>query len=424
MVVLFKTPVPIIDQKVGMRCYSTSVGGVGGVIKQQIDDFRVCEIIDRSVFNDLACAQDEMHKYPLYVLQKSNIDSNHAISQIKKRFGIPLKVIGLKDAKAITQQYATTEKLKNIPRELRTNQLLLTLKGFTRRPLAKTSLVGNEFTIIINGNKKSDTATFESQIRNIANFYGLQRFGSERSVTHLVGKEILRRNFKKAIELLLCYTSEYDSKMSREIREKCRDPHNYSRVLKQLPRGMDIEYNVISALVNGKDPISALRTIPINTRRLFVQAYQAYVFNLCLSTALINGENMLNGKKGDLCFEIGGPLVFGKIRKFNPISDSEYDVIPAVRLAGYSFQTGEGRFETITKNTMKDESITAGDFYIKEMQELSSQGGFRQAPLLCSDFSIVDKNVLSLSFKLPKGSYATTLLREFMKPVDPISSGF
>ena len=73
---------------------------------------------------------------------------------------------------------------------------------------------------------------------------------------------------------------------------------------------------------------------------------------------------------------------------------------------------------------MQDEGVMARDFYIKEMQELSSQGGFRQAPLCCSDFSVIDNSVLTLSFKLPKGSYATTLLREVMKPLDPIGSGF
>jgi tRNA pseudouridine13 synthase len=407
-----------------MNCYSTSFSGVGGFIKQQPDQFRVSEILDPSVFNDLSASQDELHRYPLYILEKSNIDSNHAISQIKQRFGIALKVIGLKDAKAKTKQYATAERLKNTPRVIRTDQVLLTLTGFTRKPLLKASLLGNEFTIIINGNQQSDISAFEPEIIDIPNFYGLQRFGSERSVTHLVGKEILRRDFKKAVELLLCHTSEYDSKMSREIREKCLDPHNYSWLLKQLPRGMDIEYQVMSMIAKGKDVISALRAIPINIRRLFVQAYQAYIFNLCLSRALLNGEKLLKGKKGDLCFETGGPFIFGKIRKFNPISDSESDTVPAVTLAGYSFQAGKGRFEKITRDIMQDECVTARDFHIKEMQELSSQGGFRQAPLQCSDFSVVDNTTLTLSFKLPKGSYATTVLRELMKPVDPISSGF
>jgi len=421
---MIKFPVPVIDQKVGMNCYSTGFKGIGGMIKQKANEFLVSEIIDLAVFDDLSSVRDELHRYPLYILEKSNIDSNHAISQIKRRFVIPLKVIGLKDAKANTKQYATTEQLKNIPTEIRTKQLFLTLKGFSRKPLGKASLLGNEFIITINHNRQLDVSTFGPEVKNIANFYGLQRFGSERAVTHLVGKEILRRNFKNAVELLLCYTSEYDSKMSREIREKSRDPHNYPQLLKQRPRGLDIEYQLMSAIVQGKDVIYALRTIPINLRRLFVQAYQAYIFNLCLSKAILSGENLVKGKDGDLCFEIEGPLIFGKIRKFNSISDLESNAVPAIRLSGYSFQAGKGRFELITKDTMQDEGVTARDFYIKEMQELSSEGGFRQAPLCCSDFSVIDNSVLTLSFKLPKGSYATTLLREVMKPLDPIGSGF
>jgi tRNA pseudouridine13 synthase len=67
--------------------------------------------------------------------------------------------------------------------------------------------------------------------------------------------------------------------------------------------------------------------------------------------------------------------------------------------------------------------VDAKDFYIKEMQELSHQGGFRQAPLSCTDFCY-KRDPLKVSFKLPKGSYATTLLREIIKPDDPIKSGF
>ena len=407
-----------------MKCYCTSFSGVGGSIKRKANQFKVSEIIDGSVFGELVPIQDKLHRYPLYILEKSNIDSNHAVSQIKKKFGIELKVIGLKDAKANTKQYATTEQIKNIQREIRTDRLYLSLCGFTQKPLRKASLLGNEFTIIIKDTVPLDVSNFEQEIKNIANFYGLQRFGSERSVTHLVGKEILKRKFRNAVELLLCYTSEYDSKMSMEIREKCRDPHNYPWLLKHLPRGMDIEYQLMLAIVKGKDAIYALRSIPINVRRLFVQAYQAYIFNLCLSKAVMNEENLIRVKYGDLCFETEGPLIFGKIRKFDPVCGSDSNTVPAIRLAGYSFQGGKGRFEMITQDTMKDECITARDFYIKEMEELSSQGGFRQAPLWCMDFSFVNETALTLSFKLPKGSYATTLLRELMKPVDPISSGF
>ena len=415
--------VPKIDQLAGIECYCSDFNGIGGNIRQNNEAFRVSEIINESLINGLSSIQDEQHKYPLYILHKKNIDSNHALIEIEKELGIKIKVIGIKDAKAVTKQYATSEQIKKIPRQARTTHTILTLKGFTENPLGKSSLYMNEFTITINNPKFSDVSPFVTQIEKVANFYGLQRFGSERLVTHLVGKEIIKRDFKKAAELILCYTTQYDSAISREIRKKSQDPKNYLQILRQLPKGMDIEYQVMSKLADGKGPIAALRAIPIRIRRLFVHAYQAYLFNKCLSIAILNGEKILEGKEGDLCFEMEGPSVFGKIRKFNPNIDFDSNkIVPAVRLAGYTFQPGNGRFEIITKEIMKTEGVAPKDFYIKEMQELSAQGAFRQAPLCCRDFSYTGS--LILSFKLPKGSYATTLLREVMKPKDPVRAGF
>ena len=414
--------VPKIDYLAGMRCYCTDFDGIGGFIKQNNTSFRVSEIIDDSFLTDLSPVQNDTHKFPLYILDKRNIDSNHALFEIKKKIGIKLKILGIKDSKATTKQYAGSEQTKNIRREAKTEHTLLLLKGFSKTPLRKSYLYGNEFTITINNVKSSDISDFVPQIRDIANFYGLQRFGSKRLITHLVGREIIKHNFKKAIELLLSYTTEYDSPKTREIRDKSRDPKNYPQILKQLPKGMDIEYQIISALMNGKGYVGALRSIPIVIRRLFVQAYQAYLFNNCLSVAILNGENISACKEGDLCFEMKGQLIFGKVRKYNSNVDLASDIAPAIRLIGYTFQPNKGRFEVITRKIMQEECITEKDFYIKEMQELSAQGGFRQAPLWCKDFSHTDSVVLR--FKLPKGSYATTLLRELMKPQDPIRSGF
>jgi len=330
--------------------------------------------------------------------------------------------MGIKDAKATTKQYAGMEKVtKNPPVEMKSRHTHLILKGFTKRPLGKEFLSGNEFEITIHGAKPADLSGFVPEIDSIGNFYGLQRFGSERLVTHLVGREIVKRNFGRAVDLLLSYTTEYDTPMSKEIRSKCADPNNYRQVLKMLPRGMDIERQVVAALAAGKDAIAALRAVPINIRRLFVQAYQAFIFNRCLSAAILHGENLLEPKPGDLCFEMEGPATFGRIIKFDPATKAK--MVPALRMAGYTFQPGSGRFENITKTILQEEDVLAKDFNIKEMQELSHQGGFRQAPLWCMGFSY-KQDPLMVSFRLPKGSYATTLLRELVKPEDPIRSGF
>jgi tRNA pseudouridine13 synthase len=412
--------VPQIDSLAGIDCYCTSFAGTGGSIKQRSEGFIVSELVDESL--DISLSYAESHRYPLYVLEKRDIDSNHALFEIERELHMRFRVMGIKDAKAVTTQYAGMERvMRNPPAELKSRHTRLTLKGFTKHPLEKRFLAGNKFEIRIYNVHSSDLFSFVPQISKVGNFYGLQRFGSERLVTHLVGREIVKRNFIQAVELLLSYTTEFDTQMSREIRNRCADPSNYRQVLNMLPRGMDIERQVLSALVAGRDAIAALRAIPIMIRRLFVQAYQAYIFNICLSRAITRGEDLLQPQAGDLCFEMEGPATFGRIIKYN--TNSKTKLVPAIRMAGYTFQPGKGRFENITRAILQEEEVAAKDFYIKEMQELSHQGGFRQAPLWCTGFWY-KQDPLMVSFKLPKGSYATTLLREIIKPDDPIRSGF
>ena len=414
------TSIPQIDSQAGLECYCTSFTGTGGSIKQRSEGFKVSEIVDETL--DISLSYNESYRYPLYVLEKQDVDSNHALFEIERELHMKLRVMGIKDAKAVTMQYAGIEQvMRNPPTELKSRHTRLTLKGFTKRPLEKRFLAGNKFEIKIYNVRSSDLSSFVPQIIKVGNFYGLQRFGSERLVTHLVGREIVKRNFTQAVELLLSYSTEFDTQTSREIRNRCADPRNYQQVLKMLPRGMDIERQVLSALVAGSNAISALRAIPIMIRRLFVQAYQAYIFNRCLSKAIFRGEDLLRPQTGDLCFEMEGPGTFGRIIKYNP--NSKTKLVPAIRMAGYTFQPGKGRFENITRAILEEEEVAPKDFYIKEMQELSHQGGFRQAQLWCTDFWY-ERDPLMVSFKLPKGSYATTLLREIMKPEDPISSGF
>lgn len=415
--------VPEIDFQAGMECYCTNFAGINGTIKENNEEFQVSEIIDYTFLKPpyFSSVQNNEHKFPLYLLEKHNIDSNHAVIEIKKQSGLKLKIMGIKDAKAETSQYASCEQTKNLPKYIITNKTKLTLLGFLRTPLSKSVLIGNSFQIKI---KTSDNNIhpFLLELNKIANFYGLQRFGSERMVTHLVGKALLDRNYNKAIEYLLSYTSKYDSKFSKEIRERSRDPKNYHKLIQILPKGMDLERLILHTLVKGKDSVAVIRSIPINIRRLFVQAYQSYIFNKCLSNALLSNEDIQKCKDGDLCFEIEKPLVFGRIRKFREGVDSNNDVAPAIRLVGYNYQPGKNRFDHITKRILADENISPTAFYLKDLQELSLQMGFRQTSLFCSEFSYFGR--LELLFKLPKGSYATTLLRELIKPLDPIKAGF
>jgi tRNA pseudouridine13 synthase len=415
--------VPSIDQLAGIKHYCTAFSGIGGKIKRNPEDFLVREILNERYLESLSKNLNSTHRFPIYILKKHNIDSNHAVIEIRDQHRLELRVLGIKDAKANTVQFATTiHKARSIPPRIKTYHTEICLIGYGSTLLSKSDLWGNQFSILIAETKHTDLTDFLPEIPKIANFYGLQRFGSGRMVTHYVGREILKGNFRRASELLLTETTKYDTAYSREIREQLSDPNNYKKLISVLPKGMDIEREIVRSLLSKRDYIRALRAIPIGIRRLYVQAYQAYIFNLCISESLSGGEDITKCKDGDLCFEIEGKDVLGKIRKLSPSSDASSTVLPAIRLVGYSFQAGKGRFESTSHKILREEGLVPKNFHIKDMQELSAKGGFRQSVLWCKGFS--HSGSLFISFKLPKGSYATTLLREIMKPGSPIEAGF
>jgi tRNA pseudouridine13 synthase len=61
---------------------------------------------------------------------------------------------------------------------------------------------------------------------------------------------------------------------------------------------------------------------------------------------------------------------------------------------------------------------------VKEMQEVSSEGGFRRPHVAIRDASWrTDDRTATMRFVLGKGQYATILLREMIKPRDPAAAG-
>jgi tRNA pseudouridine13 synthase len=419
--------IPDIDRAIGIEVYSTDIEGIQGSIRQSGDQFVVEELLD-NVSLDLVKEADDQHEYPLYILRKEGIDTSHAAREVEISTGLKFKTVGLKDAKAITTQYASSvRKERNAGECIVTKHCKLDLVGYTGKPITKGKLVGNRFAIIvtdfIDENVEQKLARFKEAIdaKHIANFYGYQRFGSSRAVTHLVGREIIKRNFRKAVELFLCYPGINSSKEMVEIREACKDEANFSKVLEIMPLQMDLERLLLQELIKSNDPLRAIRKLPINIRRLFVQAYQSYLFNKSLSMIVSEGYDTGRARDGDICSCFVNNNLIG-VNKFDE-SKSSVIQLPAIPLVGYTFRDNN-RFSSIVKKVMEEDNLSKNDFYVMEMQEVSAEGGFRPASLLCNEFSYELNDTLNLQFSLFKGCYATTLLREIMKPSNPIASGF
>lgn len=397
--------IPKLDSQIGISVYSTNFKGIGGKIKAAPEDFEVSEIISDKILKLIT----ELGDYAVYKLKKKNIDTNHAISDIFRKKGLRLKALGLKDAYAVTEQFVCSNNKRKSIDSYTSLKYSIEKIGYVKKPLSKKNMIGNHFKIKI-VDCKNNLSNFSEQGK-ILNFYGYQRFGSKRPVTHLVGKAIIQRDFQKAVEMILSFTSPFDSNKNNEIREKLSDKTNYKKYLEQIPPQMDIERIVLLEMIESDDPQKSIRQIPLSLRRFYIQAYQSFLFNCTLSSASSVGENLFEPQEGDVCFDFNG--ILGKYIK-------DVNQRLAIPFVGYSYYK-KTRFDNQISKILEFEEISPKDFFIKEMQEVSNEGGFRQAVISCSDYSSDDN---TLQFTLSRGSFATILLREIMKPEDPLKAGF
>jgi tRNA pseudouridine13 synthase len=169
--------------------------------------------------------------------------------------------------------------------------------------------------------------------------------------------------------------------------------------------------------------VRALRAVPLKVRRLYVQAYQSAIFNRTISAAVAAEEDISTYRTGDNWAEVSADgLVTSRVMGVK--DHAARTAVPMVQVVGYAFRDYGSRFDRYVKDAMKEEGVSPGQFYIREMQEVSSEGGFRRPHMAVRDLSWeVEGDTARLRFTLGRGQYATVLLREIIKPGDPVAAG-
>ena len=397
--------IPKIDSDIGISLYTTKSVGTGGSIKKSNDDFKVKELLSEKALKTIS----NDNGFSVYTLQKNGIDTSHALRDVEKRFGLVLKSLGLKDANAVTEQYAFSKRISKSFETIQGKNYTLKRLGFVKKPFSKKDMIGNHFEIKINNSSKRISEFNEYE--KILNFFGYQRFGSKRPITHLVGKAIIQKNYQAALDLLLNYSSEYDTKENNANRKIIAQRTTELSIIDKIPKSMDIEIALLKKLSETKDLQVVIRSIPLQMRRFYIQAYQSYIYNKTLSLSFDYGEELFSPKDGDVCFDRN--YILGKFQN----DPSQRLAIP---LVGHSYFK-KTRFDFYIQKILEEEQVSLNDFFIKDFQEISVEGGFRNAAIQCNDFETNDNIV---KFNLSRGSYATIVLREILKPENPLENGF
>jgi len=304
-------------------------------LKQLPEDFLVKEI---SNFKPPA-----QGNYLYFKLKKKNWNTLDAVKAISKRLQLPLKNIGFagsKDKKAITEQVISILRVKKEGvLGLKIKDIELKFLGCRNQPLTLGDLTGNYFEITIR-NLDNIHLNFP---KKFINYFDQQRFGQNNIE---IGKNIIKKDFPKACQLL--------------------------------------ELNV-----KNNDYIGAIKTIPKRLLKMYVHAYQSYLWNQTVE-------------------EI--------IKKEIKIEETP--------LIGFGTNLDNLEIKDILKNILKTENLTLKDFIIKQIPELSLEGELRNIFTKVKDLKILakaadelntNKKKITVSFTLPKGSYATMLIKAIFK---------
>jgi len=452
--------VPPLEKELGIETYATQSPGVGGRIRQLLDDFVVEELL---VDGSLAKVSPPVEtwepagegRYLICVLVKRRWDTFLAVRQVAQRLRISQKRIrfaGIKDTKALTAQHISLQNVSpNRVSEVKIKDITLYPQRFSKERIYSQLIRGNRFHISVRGLDhpvsviEERTKNVQDEIESIGgvpNFFGHQRFGTIRPNTHQVGKYLTRGDAEKAALVFLAEPSIHEHPEAREARQQLQDTLDYEEALNSFPRFLRYERFMLGHLAKyPNDFVGAFRELPRRLRKLFVQAYQSYLFNRFLSERMRRGIPLDEPQIGDYTIRLdehGLPTEdYDQATATNlqtiELAVKEGKLCVAAPLIGPDQPPSKGVQGEIEQEILETENVTPENFQLSFMPEATAEGRVRAIlnpaknllqEEIAADSENTNKQMIKLGFTLNRGSYATVLLREFMKPRDLINAGF
>ena len=405
------------EHEAGIRARFSRLERAEGTIKNSPDDFHVEEIPGE-------ITRDDNGKYLIIRVRLNDWDTSSFVTSLARALQISRKRVsfsGTKDKKAITEQYfCINAPVSGVPYLGPGIEIIETFRSNTLLRLGY--LRGNRFMIRVGSagtinDRVSEIASFIMQNGGFPNFYGIQRFGSVRPITHRVGRYILQGRMEDAAMEYL-YDPEFDSE---DYRKAFFDTRDVKVALRDFPNSLRFERSILGRIEETGKLSEGLSRVPIELGKMFVHAYQSRVFNILLSNRIGNSTRMDDVFPGDVCYSVDEffnperePV---KAELFNMDKIKALSVgsrlRPTLPVPGYDtvFATPEEEAEVM--EIISADDLTLRSFRVPHHPELSSRGERRIVSSIPVGFSLPEKNVME--FALGRGTYATSFIREMIR---------
>jgi len=392
--------------EIGIEGYYYDLPPSGGKLRASPEDFTVEEI-----YQNIERREDG--NVLVLKLKVRNWEHNRLLRFLARIYHVSPKRVyfsGTKDRRSVKIQYFSIPGVRF--REIELEDVEVLDHFYAERPLALGSHSLNRFVIVV---RDCNPALFTKNCLSVRekgivpNFYGPQRFGAVRPVTHLVGRELVRGDYEEAVRLFIGFPG--DDRFSSQ-RNNFYETMDIERALADFPSSLDLEVKLLRYLrEKSGDYMGAIKQLPGNLVSMFIHAYQGYIFNRILT------ERMRISKfpeVGDI-FRLDGDMV--------RVNSVNIDVLrekferglgsPTGLIVGHSTDLATGLMGDIESRILQEEGISPLKFRLPF--GLSSKGERRDLFLRIRDMECVDSTV---KFSLQPGGYATSVMREIMRVED------
>lgn len=392
--------------------YLTSeIPGCGGIIKESADDFLVEEIPSYP-----PCGSGE-HCY--LTIEKQGITTLEAIRRLAKHIRVPEREIGyagMKDAVGVTRQSFSMRRIR--PEDvcgLELAGLKVLSAALHTNKLKLGHLKGNRFRIAVRQVSAAAAEGVPAVLdvltrRGVPNYFGYQRYGAQGN-SHLIGAAMLRGDFKGAVGALI---GDPVAVEDPEWRRAVAAYHggDLQRSLELMPPFCRGEREVIRQLLRAPGDFGrAFAAVHPRLRNLYLSAFQSSLFDRVAALRLDTLDRL---QDGDIAMKhVNGASFLVEQAVGEQHRADSFEISPTGPLFGRKMLQPAGEVLELEEEVLQEAGVSrrlfdAGDPHL--------DGGRRALRVPLDEVSWrLDGNSLLLEFTLPKGSYATSVVREITK---------
>lgn len=416
---------PTEEQVLGLATYLTDAPGIGGRLRTEVEDFRVVELGPGPPAGEgrFAAARIELRSW----------ETNRFAAKAAREIGIKPGQVGfggMKDKRAVTEQWFSFQCAPDRVHAIERLEDVRIVEGpyQARDRYYPGAHTGNRFVLRVRGHH-ADAATVDATTAaiqaagGVPHYFGPQRFGSGvRPVTPLMGQALVAGDLEEAVRLYVGHPYDRereDVREARRIYEETRDP---AAALEAYPQHLDLERGILQRLARRPGEWRhALQALPHNLLTLFIHSWQSLLYNHILSARLDAGLGLRTANLGDRVMAIRDdglqtvPVTAANQARVQSELDKGRATLTAP-LIGLTVPLAEGEPGAIEQQVLDRFAIDRRAFRVRELPELASDGRRRGILQGVWDLGVdwVEGDPV-VSFSLGKGSYATVVMREYLK---------